>query len=89
MLKDYELEFCLDLHKKLKERIKGKVHTTVKDDVLIITFQMGRNEFKAEFDHLSDRLATEGVMTAIIDEVTTAYRKYIENLYFVTETEAK
>lgn len=88
MLKQYEWEFCLDLHKKLKGRVKGRVHTTVKDDVLIITFQMGKKEFKAEFDQLSDRLAVEGAMDAIIDEVTTAYRKHIENLYFVTDVEA-
>ena len=83
MLKDYEYEFCVALHKKLKEKVKGKIFTTVKEDKLIVEITMGKVEFQMGFDNFAQRL-TEGFNTdAVVVEVTKTYKTYINNLYFV------
>ena len=83
MLKDYEWEFCLNLHKKLKEKIKGRVHTTVKDDTLLVTIQMGKLEFKTEFDNFGTRISEGCTTDMIVYDVYNSYKKYILDLYFV------
>lgn len=83
MLKDYEWEFCLNLHKKMKEQVKGRVHTTVKDDVLLVTIQMGKVEFVSEFNDFANRVV-EGLTTdMVVIDTMNGYKKYINNLYFV------
>ena len=83
MLKDYEYEFCVALHKKLKEKVKGKIFTTVKEDKLIVEITMGKVEFQMGFDNFAQRLS-EGCSTdAVVIDVTKAYKTYINDLYFV------
>ena len=82
MLKDYEWEFCLALHKKLKEKIKGKIHTTVKEDKLIVSVTMGKVEFQIGFDEFSQRLNHGCTTDDVVRSVVSAYRNYINELYF-------
>ena len=86
MLKDYEYAFCTALHKKLKEKIKGKIHTTVKNDQLLVKVTMGKVEFQIGFDNFKRRLS-EGFTTDIVMvDVIETYKTYINNLYFITNT---
>ena len=82
MLKDYEYEFCVALHKKLKEKVKGKIHTTVKDDQLLVTVTMGKVEFQVGFDNFAQRVSEGYTTDAAVVDVTKAYRTYINDLYF-------
>ena len=83
MLKDYEWEFCTALHKKLKEKIKGRIFTTVKEDKLMVEVTMGKVEYKIVFDNFTQRL-NEGYTTDdVVRSVLSAYRNYIDGLYFV------
>lgn len=82
MLKDYEWEFCLALHKKLKEKIKGKIHTTVKEDKLIVSVTMGKVEFQMEFDNFAYKLSQGYTTDDVVRSVISAYRNYIDELYF-------
>ena len=83
MLKDYEWEFCLALHKKLKEKVKGKIFTTVKEDKLIVEVTMGKVEFQMGFDNFAQRLSEGYTTDLVVVDVTKAYRAYINNMYFV------
>lgn len=82
MLKDYEWDFCINLHKKLKEQVKGKVFTTVKNDKLLVSIQMGKTKFKTEFDNFESRIQ-EGITTDLVRlDVVSEYKTYIDQLYF-------
>lgn len=78
-LQEHEYVFCLALHEKLKEKIRGKVYTTVKDDVLIVEIHMGRTDFIKTFDNFTDKLhfglATDDIVIAIV----SAYKKFLIN----------
>lgn len=82
MLKDYEYEFCVALHKKLKEKVKGKIYTTVKDDQLLVTITMGKVEFQVGFDNFAQRVSEGYTTDAVVVDVTKAYKNYINDLYF-------
>ena len=83
MLKDYEWEFCLALHKKMKEKVKGKIFTTVKEDKLLVEITMGKVEFQMGSDNFAQRLSEGFTTDTVVVDVTKAYRSYINNLYFV------
>ena len=87
MLKDYEYEFCVALHKKLKEKVKGKIFTTINDDKLLVDITMEKLQFHMEFDNFTQRLS-EGFSTdAVVVDVIKAYREYLNqhmnSIYFV------
>lgn len=82
MLKDYEYEFCMALHKKLKEKIKGKIFTTVKEDKLIVDITMGKVEFQMGFDNFAQRLSEGFTTDAVVVDVTKAYKSFLNDLYF-------
>lgn len=76
-LKDYEYDFCLTLHAKLKERIKGKIHTTVKDDVLHVAIYMGSLSYAIAFDDFSGKFV-EGVSADnYVEIIVKKYRKFV------------
>lgn len=83
MLKDYEWEFCLALHKKIKEKVKGKIFTTVKEDKLLVEVTMGKVEFKMGFDNFAHRLSEGCTTDDVVVDVVKAYKTYINDLYFV------
>lgn len=78
-LMEHEYVFCLALHEKLKERVRGKVYTTIKDDALIVEIHMGRTNFIKTFDNFTDKLhfglATDDIVSAIVP----AYKKFLVN----------
>lgn len=82
MLKDYEWEFCLALHKKLKEKVKGKIFTTVKEDKLIVDVTMGKVQFQMGFDNFAYKLSQGYTTDDVVLDFTQAYRSYIKHLYF-------
>ena len=83
MLKDYEWEFCLALHKKLKEKVKGKIFTTVKEDKLIVEVTMGKVEFQMGFDKFAYKISEGYTTDDVVLDVTKAYRSFLNDLYFV------
>lgn len=85
MLKDYEWEFCLSLHKKLKEKVKGKVYTTVKEDILIVEVTMGKVKFEIGFENFSNRVNEGCTIDSIAMDAVQAYRNYLDDLYFIAE----
>lgn len=83
MLKDYEYEFCMALHKKLKEKIKGKIFTTVKEDKLIVDITMGKVEFQMGFDNFAQRLSEGFTTDVVVVDVTKTYKSFLNDLYFM------
>lgn len=82
MLKDYEWEFCLALHKKLKEKVKGKIFTTVKEDKLIVEITMGKVEFQMGFDNFAYKLSQGYTTDDVVLDVTKDYKSFLNDLYF-------
>ena len=55
----------------------------MKDDVLLVTIQMGKVEFVSEFNDFANRVV-EGLTTdMVVIDTVNGYKKYIDNLYFV------
>lgn len=76
-LKDYELEFCVSLHAKLKEKIKGKIYTTIRDNVLFVEIYVNDLGYAIAFDDFWDKL-NKGITTDNYANVTVQqYKKYI------------
>lgn len=82
-LKDYEYQFCVRLHELLKEQVKGKVYTTIKDDVLHVEIHYKDLKFEIAFEYFSDRyfnynLTPEDMACGVIYE----YKYFIIDRYF-------
>ena len=82
-LKDYEYGLCKQLHKRLKELVKGKVYTTVDNDVLYIEISYKDLKFSMAFEDLSVRFHQYDWTTAdFVFAVINEYKKFINDRYF-------
>lgn len=89
-----EYEFSLELHKKLKEKIKGKIFSKVENDTLSIRIDMDDLWFKMRYTDFSERVLMGSLSTDMdVNEVCDKYRKFLinrmEEYYFKENTEAK
>lgn len=88
-----EYEFCLVLHKKLKEKIKGKIFTKVFDDKLIIRIDMDDQWFETSYEDFTRRVIFGLSTDYVVYEVVNKYRKFLinrmERYYFKQEEELR
>ena len=85
-------EFSLELHKKLKEKIKGKIFSKVENDALSIRIDIDDLWFKMRYTDFSERVMLGSLSTdMVVNEVCDKYRKflinYMEEYYFKENTE--
>lgn len=86
-----EYDFCIALHKKLKEKIKGKIFTRVFDDKLVIRIDMDDLWFETSYEDFARRVIFGLTTDYIVYEVLEKYRRFLlhrmERYYFVQEQE--
>lgn len=85
-----EYDFCIILHEKLKDKIRGRVFTKVIDDVLLVRIDMDDLWFELTYQDFVNSVML-GYLTSdkVVDEVCKKYRKFLwnkmENYYFKKE----
>lgn len=84
---DYEQLFAMNLHQKLRERVKGKVFCEVTQNNLLVVEIKSRGDWKfsMEFDNFSDRFLNGFTTDYAMCDVLSKYRKFITNRYFIKE----
>ncbi len=78
-LMEHEFVFCTALHEKMKEKVRGKVYTTVKDDILTVEIHMGYTDFVKTFDNFSNMLHIGVTTSDIVRAVTIEYRRFLND----------
>lgn len=71
--------FSVELHKKLKEKIRGRVFCKVENDVLHIRIDMDDLWFETEYDDLAKRVCFGLTTDYIAYEVCQKYEKFLIN----------
>ncbi len=85
MLKE-EYITCMNLHKELKSKIRGRVFINIKDNTLVIYINDKKGiKFKREIKIASLSINVKHMASKIIND----YRGYIINRYFYTGTNKK
>lgn len=82
-MKDYEYDFCMLLHSKLKERIYGKIHVSVSDEdnlCIHITRHDGFDYYR-EFNRFSDIFFNGHTTDTIANVIMKEIKKYILSMY--------
>ena len=86
-----EYDFCVILHKKLKDKIKGKIFCKVIDDELKIRIDMDDLWFEISYGDFARRVIYGLTSDYIVYEVEKKYRKFLlnrmERYYFKEEDE--
>ena len=75
-----EVIFSRELHKKLNEKIKGKVFCKVFDDELYIRIDMDDLYFETSYDNFATRVCYGLSTDYILYEVIQKYEKFLMNL---------
>jgi hypothetical protein len=82
-LNEYEYLFSTALHHKLKEKIVGRIFTSIKNDKLQIDIQSyGGIDFRYEIDNFADRILNGWTTDYAVYEVEKAFKKHLNRLYF-------
>ena len=69
-----------DLHKKLKQRIKGKIYIGINHDIHTINIRGFKNiVYKMNLDDLENTFNTEDMA----NEIELKYREFILNRFFI------
>ena len=86
-----EYDFCVILHKKLKDKIKGKIFCKVIDDELKIRIDMDDLWFETSYEDFARRIIYGLTTDYIVYEVEKKYRKFLlnrmERYYFKEDEE--
>lgn len=76
-LMEYELDFCVALHEKLKEKIRGKIFTTIDNDVLRVEVYMRNQNWAIAWGDISEKILS-GLSTDVVSRVVVKqYKNYI------------
>ncbi len=71
--------FSIELHKKLKEKIRGRIFCKVENDALHIRIDMDDLWFETEYDNLAKRVCFGLTSDYIAYEVCQKYEKFLIN----------
>ena len=85
---DYEWDFLMILHARLKEIIVGKVYTDIEDDQLYVEFTYEQQVWHYRLDDFGSRFYNGLTVEHVVNEVTRLYRRFILRKYFYTERES-
>ena len=72
--------FRQKLHKKLKERIKGKIFCKVIEDTLYVRIYMDNLYFETSFDNFTLRVFYGLSTDYVLNEVIQKYEKFLMSL---------
>ena len=72
--------FRQKLHKKLKERIKGKIFCEVIEDTLYVRIYMDNLYFETSFDNFTLRVFYGLSTDYVLNEVLRKYEKFLMDL---------
>ena len=79
---DFEYLICTEIHKKLKEKVKGTVWVKVYNNELHVTIKNGDINYEFVACNFAKQVM-EGVCSDfIVYAVTTEYKHYLHNYYF-------
>lgn len=79
-MEKYDFIRCMNLHKKLKERIKGGIFISVENGKLSININAGRGiRYRSYIEKLPER---EDIQT-YADSIERDYRAFINEKYFI------
>lgn len=76
---ELDVIFSRELHKKLKERIKGKVFCKVFDDELYIRIDMDDLYFETSYDNFATRVCYGLSTDYVLYEVIEKYERFLIN----------
>ena len=76
-LMEYEYDFCVALHEKLKEKIRGKIFTIIENDILRVEVYIRNENWAIAWGDISEKILT-GLSTETVSRVVARqYRNYI------------
>lgn len=83
-MQDYEYLFSTELHKRLKEKVKGKVWVKIYHDELHVNIIPDGNGELYEFvmTDMSSRILNGLSTSYIVYDILKDYRNYVNNQYF-------
>lgn len=85
-MSDYEYQFSMALHQKLKSKIVGKIHCYVipKLDWLVVRIDtFGDLHFETRFQNFSRKLINGFSTDCAADEVLERYKRTVLDRYFI------
>lgn len=86
-MEKYDFITCMNLHKKLKERIKGGIFISIVNGQLSININGGR-EIRYR-SYINDLPRGKEQIQAYADSIERDYRSFINEKYFVVKEELK
>ena len=84
MLK-HEYLICMDIHKKLKEEVRGTVFAIIDTDTLVVHINGVRGiNYKYEYKNISYEMIGRDLRDydKIVNDILTKYKKFILNKFF-------
>lgn len=83
-MQDYEYLFSTELHKRLKEKVKGKVWVKIYHDELHVNIIPNENGELYEFvmTDMSSRILNGLSTSYIVYDILKDYRNYVNKQYF-------
>ena len=83
-MQDYEYLFSTELHKRLKEKVKGKVWVKIYNDELHVNIIPDENGELYEFvmTDMSSRILNGLSTSYIVYDILKDYRNYVNKQYF-------
>lgn len=71
---------CMDLHKKLKEKIKGGIFITMQDGILTVNINAGRGiRYRRNITEITRNIDVD----KLADQLVLDYRHFLENSFFI------
>lgn len=82
MMCDYEYYFVINLQKKLKSKIIGKIYVVVTDDILTINIDHNGEYVRIKFDNFAEAILNGWTTDYAVYETMKYYQKEIMSRYF-------
>lgn len=81
-MRDYEYDFVLNLHEKLKQKVNAGIHCKVIYDRLQVSFINDGVKWTIEFNYFSDRIRNGWTSEYAAHECVERYKQEIMHRYF-------
>lgn len=80
-MEKYDFIRCMNLHKKLKERIKGGIFISTDRGKLYVNINAGKGiRYRSNINNIPDKNNIDKYVNAIVDD----YKAFINEKYFIT-----
>ena len=83
-MQDYEYLFSKELHRRLKEKVKGKVWVKIYQNELHVTIKIFECELKYEFveEDLSNKILNGLSSDYAVYTIMKDYHKFVNDIFF-------